>query len=929
MPAAAALLGWIAALLAAAAAWLAAAARALRSARAPADRAPAAAAGGRRREGVAAAAFTRRHAPPAGPPGPWQELPDAVFAALVAQLDPADAGAARGACRSWRAATGRVLVSLQPAEQVAPARLAAAFPSLAALDLSRCCEGGGADGPLEARAVRGLARLVHLRHLRLGSAERLGASPGSGGAAFLGDGPNDGAGGEEEGEEGQDGQGLGDGGGPAPPDAPVGFPGAGEAALCALPRLAAQLTALDLSGCVHAGDAAHMGISRLWALRCLRLRRCGGLTDAGLVAVALLPALTRLDVSECPLITNLGLRALARPPLEDLSISSCLLLAPEPCASKGDPGLPASIAHLTRLRRLAAHRLGDGDDGATLALTTLRPLSALSALTELSIGSDRSGQELRSIRSEWLETQHPAAHGGDAAEAGEAQIRLTRRLVDARRAAGQGVAALGGWLPRLRRLSVAACMLVAPSGDDSFAGLSLLGDLEDLRLTLRRPPTSSSCLERLSRLTRLDLDCRAAARGGELPRGAQPTAQLLPGAGRGGWDPPALPPGLESLAVLAGADEAATDAAHRLAACTALTRLAAHASWLAEPLAGAAGGGQALLSALRVLQLAAPPSLAALDDLLGCLPRLGALRALRISPAAPEGAAPLFEGPRALDAYAALGSLTGLESLQLGWFAFDRFEDLMLTVLTGLTRLTECVLDGQGRAGGGDQAQQLARLPALMLAHPRLLCLHLPELPAPAAAPRRRVPPAPRGARLQRLSRRGGPALLSCWEIAQLGSALRRLDLAAGFFLEDSEFAGLRELRRLTYLDIGGCVRLGDASLSVVAHHMPALAVLRAPGCLRLTDRGVAQLSPALAASLLELRLGGARSQITDAGAARLAALTCLTALQLRAARVTDAGLPPLTRLARLSALDLVGCGVTAEGVMALAPLTRIAWLLF
>jgi hypothetical protein len=111
---------------------------------------------------------------------------------------------------------------------------------------------------------------------------------------------------------------------------------------------------------------------------------------------------------------------------------------------------------------------------------------------------------------------------------------------------------------------------------------------------------------------------------------------------------------------------------------------------------------------------------------------------------------------------------------------------------------------------------------------------------------------------------------------------------------------------------------------------MPALAVLRASGCLRFSDRGVAQLAPPLAATLLELRVGGVHSRITDAGLAHLAALTCLTALQVSTCpHVTDAGLPPLTRLGRLSALDLVGCGVTAEGVMALAPLTRIAWLLF
>ena len=303
---------------------------------------------------------------------------------------------------------------------------------------------------------------------------------------------------------------------------------------------------------------------------------------------------------------------MARPPLEDLSVSSCLLLKPR--ATSVDCGLPDAVARLTRLRRLAAHHVGDGDDGATLAFSTLRPLSALSALTKLSIGSDRSGQELRSIHSAWLETQR-AADDGRAAEAAEARVRLARRLTDLRCAAGHGLAALGTWLPRLQRLSVAACMLVAPSGDDAFAGLSQLGELEvggvggyrwffrgwvgggtwvpepslqrtrhlggrrgrasasftlqqsrtrsacracsatdhatvhagaaqDLRLTLQQPPTGSGCLSRLSRLTRLELDCATWASGGEASRSSRDAPlQLLPAAVRGGdWAPPRCRP---------------------------------------------------------------------------------------------------------------------------------------------------------------------------------------------------------------------------------------------------------------------------------------------------------------------------------------------------------------------------------------------------
>ena len=249
-------------------------------------------------------------------------------------------------------------------------------------------------------------------------------------------------------------------------------------------------------------------------------------------------------------------------------------------------------------------------------------------------------------------------------------------------------------------------------------------------------------------------------------------------------------------------DVAAAEAAPWLAACPQLTHLVAPAGWVSA-VPAAAGGVQAL-TALRVLQLAVPLAQGLLDDLPGCLSEhAGTLRALHVSPAARVAA--LLEAPRAGGAPAVLGSLTGLESLRLGWFTstFERFHDLLITVLTGLARLTECLLDGLVSIpeGGGDVAQKTAHVPALLLAHPSMRRLQLPMVPIPAAVPvPRRViaPMQQRGARLVRLGRRGGPALISCWEIAHLGAALQRLDLAACLFVDDTEFAGLRELSQLT-----------------------------------------------------------------------------------------------------------------------------------
>lgn len=106
---------------------------------------------------------------------------------------------------------------------------------------------------------------------------------------------------------------------------------------------------------------------------------------------------------------------------------------------------------------------------------------------------------------------------------------------------------------------------------------------------------------------------------------------------------------------------------------------------------------------------------------------------------------------------------------------------------------------------------------------------------------------------------------------------------------------------------------------------MPRLAALRAGGCPRFTDRGLAHL-PRLSPSLLLLQLGPL-PLAGPGGFAALGALTALTALTVTDAPGGGAGLRLLAGLARLVDLDLTGCRVTAATVMVLSPLTRLAQL--
>jgi hypothetical protein len=149
-----------------------------------------------------------------------------------------------------------------------------------------------------------------------------------------------------------------------------------------------------------------------------------------------------------PQVTDLGLRALAPLPLADLDVSGCMLLHPE-CL--------AGLSHLTGLRRLAAHGMGDGDDGAWLAPDTLRPLSALTRLTCLSLGT--------------------AARGLAPAAAARGDVGSGARYAE-------GAALLASRLPQLRALALLASLGTAPGGDALLRALRPLRHLEVRRATV-------------------------------------------------------------------------------------------------------------------------------------------------------------------------------------------------------------------------------------------------------------------------------------------------------------------------------------------------------------------------------------------------------------------------------------------------------------
>jgi len=526
-------------------------------------------------------------------------------------------------------------------------------------------------------------------------------------------------------------------------------------------------------------------------------------------------------------ITNLGLRALAPLPLEDLDVSSCLLIDPYP-RGRADPGCPASVAHLTRLRRLAAHSQGDGDDGGCLTAPALRALSRLRLLTELSVGTGvfkqgAAGARGLEVWDAYGEPLHVEGMVVDAQQVDralqDADAAWRRRCAQAART-GKDLAALCGWLPaaQLRRLCIRLPRQLAPEGDAALEAVSVLTNLEQLQLDLLTPPCSAS-LSHLTALTQLTLRC---GREGTVPR---PLVQDDHSAWV--WGPDPLPAGLKSLHfenyymwTLAAADW--------LGRCTALTRLVADGSWLVAILWD---GPQHLrqLTRLRSLTLSLETPLhfhlepshsltfqhcdlvaaaAALTQLTALTvrvhwrqPSLRGTWDLGLVPHTYDGAELL--PPPGVD-LSLLSALTSLESLELGPGLGAALLDQLraLTVLRALTSLVVKADTAQQNSNG--DADMILCLGAFSALRRLAVC----GVPAPT--------PAHRGAALQfsgagleALAHHGalqsltlchcrGVGARALRAVGRLGASLVRLDLAGCTTVDDGTVAHLRDLHRLT-----------------------------------------------------------------------------------------------------------------------------------
>ncbi len=366
---------------------------------------------------------------------------------------------------------------------------------------------------------------------------------------------------------------------------------------------------------------------------------------------------------------------------------------------------------------------------------------------------------------------------------------------------------LGEWLPRrLRVLRVLAPFALAPAGDAALSAVSSLSELETLELDLAAPPASAS-LAHLTALTSLTL--RWGSSSSQLPMMEQTWD----------WDPAPLPAQLRSLNLESTGGTGIGEVPWR-SSCTSLTRLVAKGKWLAwwllSPLQ---------LHSLRHLEeldlvfeldetlpLAVPPG--NIVEVTGSLTRL---RSLRIAVAwqgpppvlglggapAPDDLSPLSAlsrleslvlgpglGPTLLPLRDLVPGLTGLTSLEVGSGESERAGDEHLACLGALSRLQRlAVADGSAALWGQQQqGAGFAAAPPMQTA------------PGPLPITGSGLDPLARAGALRSLTlgrcrALGAPGLRAA---ARLRATLVRLELAGCTGVDDSAFAHLRDLTRLT-----------------------------------------------------------------------------------------------------------------------------------
>eukprot|EP00873_Tetraselmis_striata_P020421 jgi/Tetstr1/440685/TSEL_028993.t1 len=173
--------------------------------------------------------------------------------------------------------------------------------------------------------------------------------------------------------------------------------GGGLTAL-ASPQLAATLTSLDLSLCMHVTKDSLAALRSLRSLTQLNLHRCEVGDDMLSMIGSSLPCMTNLDLSNCNQLGDAGLQALGKlPSLRELNLQQCNNLSSE--------GL-LSLQSLSSLTTLNVSHVNQVDDAAAEGFGHLTQLQTLD-MTWCARVSSKGAQSLAQLRQlTWLSLAH-------------------------------------------------------------------------------------------------------------------------------------------------------------------------------------------------------------------------------------------------------------------------------------------------------------------------------------------------------------------------------------------------------------------------------------------------------------------------------------------------------------------------------------------
>lgn len=141
---------------------------------------------------------------------------------------------------------------------------------------------------------------------------------------------------------------------------------------------------------------------------------------------------------------------------------------------------------------------------------------------------------------------------------------------------------------------------------------------------------------------------------------------------------------------------------------------------------------------------------------------------------------------------------------------------------------------------------------------------------------------------------------------------LERLSISPPTSITIKSLGGLRELKRLQYVSLGGSMTIGDAEVQEFEGLTNLISVNLVTW--DLSDEGLKSLAPLTKLDELDLR----NNAVTDKGIAWLREMQGLNHLNLSGTAVTDAGLTILRRMASLQHVDVTNTQVTQDAVDAL-----------